>query len=76
MMKQELTLPPESATIIAELRQRCKILGTTYRRMTFGTFMTVCMLEYTPALPAEGATLCICVSVCAPLTVTCVFHLV
>ena len=38
---------------------RCKILGTVYRRMTFGIFMTVCMPEYTPALLPEVATLCI-----------------
>ena len=37
----------------------CKVFGTIYRRMTFGTFMTVCMREYTPALPPEGVTLCI-----------------
>ena len=33
----------------------CKMLGTIYSRMSFGTFMTVCMPEYTPALlPEEG----------------------
>ena len=26
-----------------------------YHRMTFGTFMAVCMQEYTPVLPPEGA---------------------
>ena len=51
---------------------RCKMLGTIYRRMTFGTFMTDCMKEYTAALPPEGATLCIYVTVWVPLTVTCV----
>ena len=38
---------------------RCKTLGTIYRRMTFGTFMIVCMRECTPALPPEVATLCL-----------------
>ena len=31
-----------------------KLLGTTYRRMTFGIFMTVCMRDYTPVLQPEG----------------------
>ena len=55
---------------------RCKMLGTIYRRMTFSTVMTVCMQEYMPSLPLEGATLCIQVTVWAALAVTCVFHLV
>ena len=55
MMKQELTLSPEPATIIANLRQL--VFGIIYRRMTFGTFLAVCMREYTPALPPERATL-------------------
>ena len=48
------------------------MLGTIYLRMTFGTFTTVYMREYSHALPREGATLCIDVTVWAPLTVTCV----
>ena len=32
----------------------CKMLGTFYRRMTFVTFMTFCMQEYTSALLPEG----------------------
>ena len=59
MMKRELTLFPEPATTIAELRQWMQMLGTIYRRMMFVSFMTVCMREYTPALPPEGSTLCI-----------------
>ena len=43
----------------------CKMLGTIYRRMTFGTFMTVWMREYTLAFPREGDTLCIDVTVWA-----------
>ena len=56
MMKRELTLSPEPATTITELRQRVQdsLLGTIYRRMTFGTFLTVCIREYTPALLTEG----------------------
>ena len=57
---------------------RCKMLETIYHRITFGKFMTVCMREYTPALPPEWGRpiLCIDVTVWAPLTVTCVFHTV
>ena len=55
---------------------RCKMLGTICRRMTFSTFMTVCMREYMPAMLLEGCTLCIDVTVWAPFTVMCVFHLV
>ena len=33
---------------------RCKMLGTIYRRMTLGAFMTVRMREYVPALLPEG----------------------
>ena len=65
MMKRELTLSPEPATTIAKLRNGCKMFGTIYRRMTFGTFMTVCMREYTP----EETTLNIDVTVLAALTV-------
>ena len=54
---------------------RCKMLETVYRRMTFGTFITVYMREYTPALPSEGTTLSFDVTVWAPLTVLGVFHL-
>ena len=54
----------------------CKMLGTIYHRMTFSSFLTICMREYMPALPLVGGTLCIDVTVWAPLTVTCVFHLV
>ena len=32
----------------------CKMLGIIYRWMTFGTFMSSCMQEYTPALPPDG----------------------
>ena len=31
----------------------CKMLGTIYRRMIFGTSKTICMWEYTPALLPE-----------------------
>ena len=31
----------------------CKMLGTVYCRMAFGTFMTVCMREYLPVLLPE-----------------------
>ena len=43
---------------------RCKMLGTIYHRMTFSTFMTVCMQEYKPVLLPEGGTLsqCDCLS--------------
>ena len=49
----------------------CKMLRIIYCRMTFGTFTTVCMQKYTPALPQEGVTLSIDMTVWAPLTVTC-----
>ena len=75
-MKRELTLSPEPATILPNCYNGCKMLGTIYRRMTFGTFKSVCMREYTPVLPPEGATMCSCVTVSAPLTLTCMFHLV
>ena len=54
----------------------CKMLGTVYRRMTFGTFMTFSMREYTPALPLDVGTMTIDVTIWAPLSLTCVFHLV
>ena len=54
----------------------CKMQGIMYCRMTFGTFMTVYLQEYTPALLPEGGTLYIYVTVWLPVTVTCVFHLV
>ena len=34
--------------------KRCKILGTIYCRMTFGTFMNVCMREYKPDAARVG----------------------
>ena len=39
---------------------RCKMLGTIYHRMTFGTFMTICMQEYKPALSPGGYTVYWC----------------
>ena len=53
-----------------------KMLGTIYRRMSSGTFMNVFMREYTPSFTPEAATLCIDVTVWAPLTVKYMFHLV
>ena len=50
---------------------RCKMLGTIYRKMTFGTSMTVCMIAYTTGLPPEWATLYIDLTIWASLTVTC-----
>ena len=55
---------------------RFKTLGTMYHRMTFDTFVAVCMREYTPALLPERTTLFINVIVWAPLIVTCVLHLI
>ena len=55
---------------------RCKMLGTFYRRMTSGTFITVFMREYMTALLPEESTLCTDVTAWEPLTMTCVFHLV
>ena len=76
MMKRNLLFFQSLPQPLPNCDNGCKMLGTIYRRMTFGTFMTVCMREYTPALPPEEATLYIDVSVWAPLTVTRVFHLV
>ena len=53
MMKWELTLSLDPATTIAELRQRLRDVWENLRRMTFGTFKTICMREYTPALLLE-----------------------
>ena len=50
----------------------CKMLGIIYRRITFDTFMTVFMREYTPALPPEGDTLCIDVCLGTPYCDMCV----
>ena len=49
---------------------KCKMLGTIYHRMTFSTFMNICMQEYIFTL------MHIDVTVWAALTMTCVFHLV
>ena len=43
MMKRDLTLSPEPATIIVNYDNGCKIFGIIYRRMAFGTFLTICM---------------------------------
>ena len=52
-MERELILSPEPATTIAELWQWVQNAGTVYRRMTFGSFLTVWMREYMHALPPE-----------------------
>ena len=57
---------------LANCNNRCKMLGTICRRMTFGTFKTACMRDYTPLLPPEWALLSIDMTVWVPLTVTCV----
>ena len=52
--------------------ERC--LGQSIAGWHLATFMTICMREYMPALPLErgGDTLCIDVTVWAPLTETCI----
>ena len=50
---------------------RCKMLGTIYRRMTFGT-----LWPFACENTRRGSALCIDVTVWAPVTVTCVFRLV
>ena len=59
MMNWELTLSPESATTIAELRRLVQDAWDNLSQDDIGTFMNVCMREYTPALPPQGGTLCI-----------------
>ena len=76
MMKRELTLSLEPAKTIAEFRQRMQDAWRNILRMSFGSFRTVCMLEYTPAVPSEEGALCFDVTVRAPFTVTFVFHLI
>ena len=51
----------------------CQMLGTIYRKMAFGTFITVCMRKYTPACRQRGYS--VNWSDWALLTVTCVFNL-
>ena len=60
---------------LPNIEDGCKMLGTFYLRMTFGTFLTACMREYTHTLPPGGA-LCINMTVWEHFTVTCLFHLV
>ena len=68
MMKWEFTLFAEPAITIA----RWKMLGTMYCRMTFISFVTICLRKYMSTLLPEGAMLRIDVTVWAPLTVMCV----
>ena len=69
MKKQELTLSPHLATIIAELRQRVQDVSQD----DIWHFYDYLYVRYTPALLSEGATLCIIdVTVWAHLTVMCV----
>ena len=75
MRKGELALSSEAVTTIAELRQRMQDARDNVSQDDIGTFMTVCMREYTPLLLPGGVTLCFDVTVSALLTVTCLFHL-
>ena len=71
MMKRDHSLSPEPATTIAELRQGVQNSWDNLSQDDIRHFMTVCIREYTPGFPPEGATLCIDVTVWAPLIVTC-----
>ena len=59
---------------MGKLWQQVQDAWVIYRRMTFSTPLTVWIREYMPVLPPEGTTLCIDVTVWAPLSVTHVFH--
>ena len=66
MMKRELTLSPELATTIVELRQRVQDSWDDLSHDGIRIFMTICM----PTI-ATKYTLYIDVAVWAPLNVTC-----
>ena len=55
---------------------RRKMLWTIYCRMTFGTFMTICMWEYMPVLPPEGYTVYWCDCLGTPYSDMCVSYVV
>ena len=57
---------------MAELRQQLQYAWESLSQDDIRHLNDVYLREYTPALPPEGATLCIDVTVWAPLTVTCV----
>ena len=73
---QDLALPPSLPQPLPNFDNGCKMPGTIYRRMTFSTFMTIYMQEYTTVLP-PGRVHCVLLWLFGPPhTVTCVFHLV
>ena len=54
IMKWELFFLKGLSQPLRNCDNGCKMLGTIYCWMTFGTFKTVCIREYTTALPPEG----------------------
>ena len=75
IMKWNLVFLKSLPQPLPNCNNRYKLLGTIYHRVTFNTFMTICIRQYMPALLTEGTTLCIDVTVWTPLTVTCFFPL-
>ena len=53
MMKRELFLQSLPKPL-PNCDNGCKMLGKIYRRIKSGTYMNICLREYTPALPQEG----------------------
>ena len=73
MMKQELTLPPEPATTIAEMWQWVQDAWANLLLDDIWQLYDHLHGRILSALPSEEGTLCIDVPVWTPLTVTCVW---
>ena len=75
-MKWELILSPESATTIAKLRQRVQDAWDNLSRDDFRHLYDPLHARIHVCVAARGGTLCIDVTVCAPLTPASVLNLV
>ena len=73
-MKRELTLSPETARTIAELRQRVQDAWENLSQDDIRHFYDRLHDRIHACITARGGTLCIDVTVWALLTVTYVFH--
>ena len=72
MIKRELTLSPEPGTTIAELRQRVQDAWENLSQDDIRYLYDRSLARIHACVAARRGTLCIDVTVWAPLTVTCV----
>ena len=76
MMKRDLTLPPEPTTPIAELRQRVQDTWNNLSQDDIRHLYERLNERIHACVATRGGTVCINVTVRAPITLACMFNFV